>query len=118
MIILALVTVLLSPWKGPSLPTTPTGAYETSWAMTVHGAPRARVGLRVDGMPPGWVASFCTPRLCAPFHTIATLDGKGIAHYQFSVIRTDPKAPDFKRIIIRGNGREIYRMNTDSISDP
>ena len=105
MIVLALVTVLLSPWKGPSLPTAPTGNYETSWAMTVHGAPRARVQLSAGGMAPGWIASFCTPRLCAPFHTTATLDGKGVARFQFSLIRTDPKAAAHTRATVRANNR-------------
>lgn len=103
MIAFALVTVLLAPWKGPSLPTTPTGYYEKSWAMTVHGAPRGRVELRADGVAKGWIASFCTPRLCAPFHTIAMLDGKGVARYQFSLIRTDPKATAHTRATVRAN---------------
>jgi len=107
MIVFALVTVLLSPWKGPSLPTTPTGNYETSWAMTVHGAPRARVELRANGLPPGWVASFCTPRLCAPFHTLATLDGKGVARYEFSLIRTDPKAAAHAHATVRANNQVV-----------
>jgi hypothetical protein len=107
MIFLALVTVLLSPWKGPSLPTAPTGNYETSWVMTVRGAPRARVELRADGVAQGWVASFCTPRLCAPFHTIATLDGKGVARYQFSLIRTDPKAVAHTRASILANNQMV-----------
>jgi len=107
MIVLALVTVLLAPWKGPSLPTTPSGNNETSWAMTVHGAPRARVQLSADGVAPGWVASFCTPRLCAPFHTIATLDGKGVARYEFSLIRTDPKASAHARATVRANNQVV-----------
>jgi len=105
MIVFALVTVLLSPWKGPSLPTAPTGNYETSWAMTVRGAPHARVTLTAEGVAKGWVASFCTPRLCAPFHTIATLDGKGVARYQFSLIRTDPKAAKHTRASILENNQ-------------
>lgn len=105
MMVFALVTVLLSPWKGPSLPAAPAGNYETSWAMTVSGAPRARVELRADGVAGGWIASFCTSRLCAPFHTVATLDGKGFARYQFSLIRTDPKAAAHTRATIRANNR-------------
>lgn len=104
MIVLALVTVLLSPWKGAVLPTTPTGNYQTSFALNVHGAPRERVTLQADGVAKGWIAAFCTPRLCAPFHTVATLDGKGMARYEFSLIRTDPKAPKHARAIIRANG--------------
>lgn len=118
MIVLALVTVLLSPWKGPSLPAAPTGNYETSWAMTVHGAPHARVQLLADVAPKGWIAAFCTRRLCAPFHTVATLDGKGIAHYQFSLIRAGPKAaPHPKEVTIRANGRKVARLKTAIISD-
>jgi hypothetical protein len=105
MIVFALVTVLLSPWKGPSLPTAPTGNYETSWAMTVHGAPHARIAVSADGVAKGWIASFCTARLCAPFHTVATLDGKGVARYQFSLIRTDPKAAAHTRASIRANNQ-------------
>ncbi len=107
MIVFALVTVLLSPWKGPSLPTAPSGNYETSWAMTVRGAPHARVALSADGVAKGWVASFCTSRLCAPFHTIATLDGKGLMRYQFSLIRTDPKSVAHARASIRANNRTV-----------
>jgi len=104
--ILALVTVLLGPWHGAALPTTPTGNYVTSYAMTVRGAPHARVDLRAEGVAKGWVASFCTPRLCAPFHTIATLDGHGTARYEFSLIRTDPKAVKHTRALIRADGKQ------------
>lgn len=106
MLILGLVTVLLAPWHGKALPTTPTGNYVTSYAMTVRGAPRARVDLRADGVAKGWVASFCTSRLCAPFHTIATLDSHGIARYEFSLIRIDPGAIKHTRVIIRAAGRQ------------
>jgi hypothetical protein len=112
MIVLALVTVLLSPWKGPSLPTAPTANYETSWAMTVRGAPHARVVLQAAGVAKGWVASFCTPRLCAPFHTLATLDSKGLARYQFSLIRTDPKASPGSEVMIRADGRRVAEFAT------
>jgi hypothetical protein len=104
MLILALVTVLLSPWKGATLPTTPTGTYQTSYALNVHGTPHQRVALQADGVAKGWIAAFCTPRLCSPFHTMATLDGKGNARYEFSLIRTDPKSAAHAHAVIRVNG--------------
>ncbi len=107
MIVFALVTVLLSPWKGPSLPTAPTGNYQTSYAMSVRGAPNARIALRADGVAAGWVAAFCTPRLCSPFHATTTLDGKGRARYEFSLIRTDPKAAAHTRATIRANNQIV-----------
>ena len=103
----ALITVVLSPWHGPSLPTAPTGNYETSWAMNVRGAPTARVDLRADGVSKGWIAAFCTARLCAPFHTVVTLNDKGNARLEFSLIRTDPKASPHTRVIIQANNRAV-----------
>jgi len=112
MIVLALVTVLLSPWKGAALPTTPTGTYQTSYALNVHGTPRERVALQAGGVAKGWIAAFCTPRLCSPFHTIATLDGKGNARFEFSLIRTDPKAVKHTRAVIQIDGREAARASS------
>jgi hypothetical protein len=107
MIVLALVTVLLSPWEGPSLPTAPTGNYQTSYALNVRGAPSARVDLRADGVAKGWIAAFCTERLCSPFHTVVTLNNKGNARLEFSLIRTDPKASPHTRVIIQANNRAV-----------
>lgn len=112
MIVLALVTVLLSPWKGPSLPTAPTGNYETSYALNLRGAPSARVDLRADGVAKGWVAAFCTARLCAPFHTIVTLDGSGKARLEFSLIRTDPKAAAHAHAVICADGGVAARASS------
>src|SRR5438552_756655 len=103
----ALISVLLSPWHGPSLPTAPTGNYVTSYAMSIRGAPRQRVALRADGVAKGWIAAFCTPRLCAPFHSTITLDGAGKARLEFSLIQTDPRAPESSNVIIRANGRWV-----------
>lgn len=107
MILFALVSVLLSPWHGATLPTTPSGNYETSYALTVRGAPGSRVALSAEGVAKGWVASFCTPRLCAPFRTFATLDRHGTARYEFSLIRTDPSAVKHTHAVIRANGKQV-----------
>jgi hypothetical protein len=107
MIVVALITVLLSPWHGKALPTTPSGSYETSFALTVRGAPGKRVELRADGVAKGWVAAFCTSRLCAPFRTFATLDKRGTARYEFSLIRTDPSAVKHTHAVIRADGKQV-----------
>lgn len=112
MIVLALVSVLLSPWKGPSLPTAPTGENQTSYTLQVRGAPGARVDLRADDVAKGWIAAFCTSRLCAPFHTIVTLDASGKARLEFSLIRTDPKAAAHTRALIRADGGVAARASS------
>ena len=101
----ALITVLLTPWHGASLPTAPTGAYQTSYALTVRGAPSERVNLRANGAAKGWIAAFCTTRLCAPFRTTITLDNGGKARLEFSLIRTDPKAAKHTRANILENNQ-------------
>jgi hypothetical protein len=103
----ALITVLLTPWHGPSLPTAPTGQYATKYALTVHGTPNERVDLRADGAAKGWIAAFCTPRLCAEFHTSLTLDKHGIGRLQFDLVRIDPKASPHTRVIIQANNRPV-----------
>jgi hypothetical protein len=75
--------------------------------MDVHGLPGARMDLRADGMSKGWIAAFCTPRLCSPFHTIVTLNGKGNARLEISLIRTNPKAPNSSMVTIRADGRRV-----------
>jgi hypothetical protein len=114
MLILSLVTVLLAPWHGAALPTTPTGEYVTSWALTVRGAPHQRVSLSAEGVAKGWVASFCTSRLCAPFRAITTLDARGIARYEFSLIQVDPKGPPGSLVTIRVNGRSVAKVGVAS----
>jgi hypothetical protein len=108
----ALITVLLSPWHGPSLPTAPTGNYQPSYAMNIRGAPRERVALRADGAAKGWVAAFCTTRLCAPFRTVVTLNDKGVARLEFSLIRTDPNAAPHTRVTIQANSWAVAQASS------
>src|SRR5215471_4514470 len=37
------------------------------YLLRVNGPPRELVTIREAGLPPHWVASFCTSRICAPY---------------------------------------------------
>jgi hypothetical protein len=99
---LAVITLALAPWHGPSLPTaTPNAA---KYKLTVRGTARQHVDLRADGLPSGWVASFCTPTLCSPFQYTMVLNGRGIGIIEFQAIRTDDSAPRHVKIIVTSPG--------------
>jgi hypothetical protein len=101
-IALALVTLLLAPWQGPSLPTASAAA--AKYRLTVHGAPRSSVDLRASGLPSGWVASFCTATLCSPFRYTMHLNARGAGTIEFQAIRTDDRAPGRARVTVSAPG--------------
>lgn len=98
MIALAAITLALTPWHGPSLPTASPAA--AKYKLTVHGPARQRVDLHAGGLPSGWVASFCTPTYCSPFEYRVQLDDHGVAVIEFQAIRTDEAAPKHATVTI------------------
>jgi hypothetical protein len=98
MLILAAVTLALTPWHGPSLATAAPNA--AKYKLTVHGAANQPVQLRADGLPQGWVASFCTQTLCSPFRYTMTLNADGSGWIEFQAIRTGDSAPEHVSVTI------------------
>jgi hypothetical protein len=102
MMLLAIVTLALGPWTGPSLPTaTPAAA---RYKITLLGPADKSVALRADGLPKGWIASFCTNKACAPFRYTMQLDNQGKGVIEFQAIRTDDAAPSHVRITLAADG--------------
>jgi hypothetical protein len=98
----ALVTLVLTPWHGPSLPTASADAVK--FKLAVHGAPNQSVPLRASGLPAGWVASFCTSQFCSPFSYTLPLDRSGNGTVEFQAIRVDTKAPAHTRVVVSAQG--------------
>jgi len=109
--LLALITVLLTPWHGPSLPSAPTGEYSTKYSLSVRGAAHERVDLQAAGVAKGWIAAFCTPTLCAVFHKSLILDNHGTGRLEFELVRVDPKASPHTRVVIEANNRVVARAS-------
>jgi hypothetical protein len=102
MLLLALVTLVLAPWHGASLPTaTP---HAVAYKLTVHGTAGQHVALRAGGLPSGWVASFCTPELCSPFEYDMVLNDRGAGIIEFQAIRTDDSAPRHVKVTVTAPG--------------
>jgi hypothetical protein len=81
----------IEPWSGASLATAATTAVK--YRLHVVGAPNATLQLRADAVAKGWMAAFCTPKVCAPTRVDVTLGQSGQADYQFELIREDPSGP-------------------------
>ncbi len=80
--------LIVEPWTGTNLATATNTAVK--YRLRVIGVPNATLQLRADAVAKGWLAAFCTPRVCAPLHVDVTLPQSGQAVYQFELIREDP----------------------------
>ena len=85
------VTALsLAPWTGPELPgSVPSTA---KYRLVVTGPSAAVVALHAADLPKGWIASFCTDRICAPLRVTTTLPASGVKVIEFQVVPPDAKA--------------------------
>jgi hypothetical protein len=109
MITLALITLLLGPWRGPSLPTASADAVK--YKLAVRGPAERAVHLRAEGLPKGWIASFCTEKICSPFSYTLNLNDRGQGDVEFQAIRTDDAAPAHARVTITADGSTSRQLN-------
>jgi hypothetical protein len=83
--------LIVEPWTG----TNPATATSTAvkYRLLVTGTPNATLRLRADAVAKGWLAAFCTAKVCAPERVDVTLPQSGQAVYQFELIREAAGAP-------------------------
>jgi len=103
------IVLTLAPWHGPSLPTASANA--AKYKLTVHGAPNQSVNLRASGLPEGWVASFCTQRICSPFLYTMQLDNRGSGVIEFQAIRTDENATRQVHVVVSAPTARPLRLD-------
>jgi len=78
-----------APWTGPQLPgSSPDTA---KYRLVVTGKPGQSIHLHALGLPKGWIASFCTDRICAPLQVATTLPDSGVKVIEFQVVPPEPK---------------------------
>jgi len=93
--------VSLAPWTGPDLPGSIPNTVK--FRLVVAGVPGRSVALRTADVPHGWVASFCTDRVCAPFKTTVALPASGVKVIEFQLVAPDGKGGAPK---VRVTGRD------------
>jgi hypothetical protein len=81
----------IEPWTGADLQITSTDA--AKYRLRVSGKPNATVHLQASHVAPGWLAAFCTPRLCSPQRIETALPRSGQTVFQFELIRESETAP-------------------------
>lgn len=78
-----------APWTGPQLPgSSPDTA---KYRLVVTGKPEQSIRLHAVDLPKGWIASFCTDRICAPLQVATTLPDSGVKVIEFQVVPPDAK---------------------------
>lgn len=80
----------IAPWTGSDFQITTDAA--AKYRLEVTGKPSTTVRLRALGVAQGWLAAFCTPRLCSPGRIDVALPGSGDAVFQFELIRESQSA--------------------------
>ena len=99
----------VEPWTGDDFQTTTSAA--AKYRLEVSGRPKSTLHLRAQDVAPGWLAAFCTPKLCSPQQVDVALPPSGDAVFQFELIRESDDAP-------RQSGATIVGSDGASVSVP
>jgi hypothetical protein len=100
------VLLSIAPWTGSNYQTASTQA--VTYRLKVEGAPNATLRLRAVGVANGWLAAFCTRKLCSPQHADVTLPSSGSAVLQFELVReSDDAAARSGATITDGAGASV-----------
>ena len=86
-------SVSLAPWTGADLPGSIPNTIK--YRLVVAGRAGRTVALTTSGVPKGWVASFCSDKVCAPFRTSVELPDSGVKIVEFQLVppQGSPGAP-------------------------
>ncbi|MGR4065860.1 MAG: hypothetical protein ACLQPV_10505 [Vulcanimicrobiaceae bacterium] len=99
------VRLAIAPWHGANLPTADAGSMR--YRLIVSGAPRSTVYLVAENVTPGWLAAFCTDRVCSPQRVTATLPDGGSVILQFELIREQAGGSTTGSARVAGGGASV-----------
>jgi peroxiredoxin len=95
----------LAEWTGADLPGSV--ASTLKYRLAISGAPGTRVSLRTGGVPKGWIASFCSDRLCRPFRAAIDVPAVGVKIVEFQIVPGPGPAPASVRIDAAAGGKTV-----------
>jgi peroxiredoxin len=99
----SVASVSLAPWTGAELPGSIPNTIK--YRLIVAGASGKNVALRAAGVPKGWVASFCSDRVCAPFRVSVAIPESGVKVIEFQLVPPTAKAAPGKKVrVIESDG--------------
>ncbi|GAC1405727.1 MAG: hypothetical protein NVSMB64_10820 [Candidatus Velthaea sp.] len=105
----------LAPWTGPDLPGSL--ASTIKYRLAVSGTPGKRVTLSAHGLPPGWIGSFCSDKLCSPNRSVVMVPPGGVKIVEFQVVPGDVHAvKPVVRIDAASDGRTLTSASAIVVS--
>ncbi|MBV9149313.1 MAG: redoxin domain-containing protein [Candidatus Eremiobacteraeota bacterium] len=94
--------VSLAPWTGADLPGSL--ASTIKYRLVVSGKADSTVRLRATNIAKGWIASFCSDRLCSPMQLALRLPQSGVKIVEFQLIHNEKRAPKHTKFRVQANG--------------
>lgn len=94
--------VSMAPWTGPDLP----GSVKSTlkYRLVVAGKPDSVVHLRATDLAKGWIASFCSDKVCAPMQLVLTMPASGVKIIEFQLIPNEANAPKHTNASVHATG--------------
>ena len=102
----------IQPWTGADLQTTSADA--AKYRLEVTGRPNSTIKLQASNVATGWLAAFCTPKICSPQRYDASLPHSGQVVLQFELIRESDTAPKQSGATITGSDGASVNVPTAS----
>jgi peroxiredoxin len=103
-------TLSLAPWTGAELPGSVPNTIK--YRLVVAGAAGKSVALHAADVPKGWVASFCTDRVCAPFKVSVAIPASGVKIIEFQLVPPVANAAPGKVRVIGTDGAATSSATT------
>jgi stage V sporulation protein SpoVS len=96
------VGLVLGPYAGAPLPGSVPGT--AKFAVHVQGVPGSAVRLRALQVPRGYIASFCTDRVCAPRSVTFKLPPAGKQTIELQLVENTTNARPPTTVVVELNG--------------
>jgi thiol-disulfide isomerase/thioredoxin len=94
--------VSLAPWTGAELPGSIPNTIK--YRLVVAGTPGKTLALHTSDVPKGWVASFCSDRVCSPFKLSLALPASGVKVIEFQLVPPEAGAKVGKVHVVATDG--------------
>jgi tetratricopeptide (TPR) repeat protein len=98
----SVATVSLAPWTGPELPGSIPNTIK--YRLVVAGNAGKHVDLAAKGVAKGWIASFCSDRVCSPFKVSVAIPQSGVKIIEFQLVPPDAGARTGKVRVVGTDG--------------
>ncbi len=82
------------------------GPSERDYRLTIRDVPGTSVALRAQ-MPQGWIAAFCTPKVCAPGHVVVNVPANGQTTIALHIYRVESTASHHADVSVSARGSRI-----------